>query len=373
MTKYRMRHLIESASRLSRPVLFFGSNINDIELLEGDISLSTFDEATFRGRYVFECSVDANDITVVRDEHRIVTDAANVTVHHCYDTHCPDDLIESHIVRTLREFKPEPGTHVVLVTGKLAKAGLERVLKALDTEDFTYEIRVMDIAVAAWLTVEQIAEGIGNLEGTGVVMIPGKVQGDEDSLSEMLGVNVLRGPDCYSELPSFLEQSGVELETTGNVKPRIVLFGSEAKQYGDMLSSTYEIPLIDANQVVIQDASEGDETAQLAKKYLDQGEEIPHYLMAEVIRARMIMSDVANGFVMINYPTTPRDAEWLADMKIKPDAYVNLVSEMSSASEVVEHYRDFPGFIGIDVEADDAASILYTKLEEMFQTCIVSE
>lgn len=366
-----MRKFMESVSRLQKPVLFFSHKEELDEISWPTVTLTNFDSAAMGGRFVYECEVDTANIQV--EGQSVIAPTEAVSVLHVYDTHCPDELIEAEIVRTLREFRPEPGAHVALVTGKLARTGLARVMKAIAPEDFTYELRVLDIAVAAWLTTEKIADEFGDISGIDLVMLPGKVQGDEDELGTALGVPVIRGPACYSELPSFLEASGVEIEATGNLKPKITLFGNEAVEFGKMLAGTYEVPFVDAEKVVMSDADEGDETAILAMQYVERGEEIPHYLMAEIVRSRLIMPDVVNGFVLVNYPRIPRDAEWLVDMKIKPDAWVNLVSEYSTATDIVEYYRDYPGFISINVDEKDAASDLYTKLEEMFQACVIAD
>ena len=44
--------------------------------------------------------------------------------------------------------------HLLFVTGKLARKSLERVLSSLEPRNFTYDIRVPGVAVAALLTVK---------------------------------------------------------------------------------------------------------------------------------------------------------------------------------------------------------------------------
>ncbi len=70
------------------------------------------------------------------------------------------------------------GEHIVFVTGKLAERSLARVLTELTPCGFTWEIRVLGVAVAALLTTDMIARRIGDLSGISRVIVPGRCRGD---------------------------------------------------------------------------------------------------------------------------------------------------------------------------------------------------
>jgi hypothetical protein len=268
-----MRHLIERVSvyRSFFGLLFSGSPEPRLKIDKiAGTPFSDFDSARKNGNYVFECEInlqnalytrsqDVFDEAVVvlaheraydgvvftQNEERIVVvfDPDRVSVLDRHDAACDLDspLNEAGIV--LREFSPEEGQNLLLVTGQLAKTGLSRVMQALGDIPFYYEIRALDVAVAAWLTTDRIGDEIGDLEGFDVVVIPGKATGDETDLQARLGVTVMRGPSCYSEIPLFLEHEGVVIDPEGIIRPKIVVVGDP--EHAQLLARTYEVPLID--------------------------------------------------------------------------------------------------------------------------------
>ena len=352
------------------PALFHGTHADKLEVGDDGLLLTDFDHAASRGRYVYECEVDLQkgyDQPVFEDDNKVrIFDESRLNVLNRYDTHCPEPLDEDATRRMLLEFTPNPGSHVCLVTGKLARAGLERVMHAIAPEDFTYEIRALDIAVAAWLNIDLIRDGIGPLDGVDLIMLPGKVTGDEGDLARELGVPVQRGPTCYSELPEFLERAGVEL-TNDVVKPKVVFIGAAGAIYGQEIASTYEIPYIRAADLVRDGVLDDDETAILAVEFVKRGEPVPHFYMAELVRARLITAP--NGFVLDGYPATVRDVEWLATMTQRVDAVVALTTD---TGELIDHYAESPALVLIDPSSSMARSDLFTKLEAMFQRCVSS-
>jgi dihydropteroate synthase len=99
--------------------------------------------------------------------------------------------------------------HILLLTGKLAEKGLRRIMAGIAPTEFTYEIRVMGVQVAALLTGDLIARrlaggGAGDgLGGATRVLLPGRCRGDLDALSARLGVRFERGPEELKDLPVF--------------------------------------------------------------------------------------------------------------------------------------------------------------------------
>ena len=306
--------------------------------------------------------------------------------------------------QNLHEFKPAKNQHIILVTSILAQSGLQRIMNAINPEDFTYEIRVLNIAVAAWITIDFIADNIGEYNLTDILIIPGKVIGSDDELEKMLGIKVYRGPQCYSELPMFLESKNFEVITDADIiKPKITILGtpgSHKTEIAKSLASTYEIPYISPLSLMQQGIIEKDELAIRAKEYIDRGELMPHFLSAELIRSRLMMPDAKNGFVLDGYPRTVRDIQWLDDMKSQPDVVVNIkldqkhaiknMRQTMSSSEinvilerfhqetqkVINYYSTNPSMINITANPHNYQSTLsdvYTRVEGLLQQCVLPD
>ena len=74
--------------------------------------------------------------------------------------------------------------NVLFITGKLAENNLKNILECIDNKNFDYEIRNLNVNVAALLTTDMIARRIGNAEKYTKIILPGKVRGDINKLSK---------------------------------------------------------------------------------------------------------------------------------------------------------------------------------------------
>ena len=74
--------------------------------------------------------------------------------------------------------------NILFITGKLAEKGLRTVIESIENKDFTYEIRNLNVNVAALLTTDMIERRIGNIDSFDEIIIPGRVRGDLESLKE---------------------------------------------------------------------------------------------------------------------------------------------------------------------------------------------
>ncbi|NKB37047.1 MAG: dihydropteroate synthase [Gammaproteobacteria bacterium] len=91
--------------------------------------------------------------------------------------------------------------HILFLTGKLAEKRLLRVLESMHERDFSYEVRNIGVSVAALMTAGMIDRRLETLEGVDRIMVPGLCRGDLQSLSEKLGIPVIRGTDDLKDLP----------------------------------------------------------------------------------------------------------------------------------------------------------------------------
>lgn len=301
----------------------------------------------------------------------------------------------------LAEWRPDAGMHVVMVTGKLARKGLERIMKAINPEDFTYEIRVFDIAVAAWIDNQLIIDQIGDLDGVDVVLTPGKLIGDENELSKQLGVKVMRGPGCYSELPVFLEVENFENITSDDiVRPKLIVLGkpgSGKSTFAQILAQTYEVPLLTVGNMLQTAIKDQEPVGEIATGFLEKGEDIPPNILASLANNRLLDDDAGQGFVMEGYPATARDIQWMQDLKLEFDAIVyfavsdekaklRLLSKKDcgekiqdqqekflETQKVVDQYQDSSWFIRVDTEDRTEREIIadmLTQIETMMQQCV---
>jgi dihydropteroate synthase-like protein len=91
--------------------------------------------------------------------------------------------------------------NILFITGKLAEKNLRNILDCIEDKKFTYEIRNLNINVAALLTTEMIHRRIGNVDNFNKIILPGKVRGDVDELAKKLKIKIERGPEELKDLP----------------------------------------------------------------------------------------------------------------------------------------------------------------------------
>lgn len=262
----------------------------------------------------------------------------------------------------LQEYRPAANSHMILITGKLARSGLTRMMEAIDPEDFTYEIRVLNTQVAAWLTAEQIINEIGDVGHANVILVPGKTQGNTEDIEQALGVQVLRGPGCYSELPVFFEETGFEDQVSDVPRPRLLVLGAQADSISEFVAKTYEVPLITPESLVAQANQDG----------LDVPDPYQPNVLAELLRARLISSDAKRGYVITGYPRTERDVRWLQDLNVRPDG---MLFAGGTDPDVLSAYQEHPGRIMITPSNDvrDMQATALERIETMMQQCVVPD
>ena len=72
--------------------------------------------------------------------------------------------------------------NILFITGKLAEKGLKTVLDGIEEKKFKYEIKNLNVNVAALLTTDMIERRIGDVSQFDEIIIPGRVRGDIERL-----------------------------------------------------------------------------------------------------------------------------------------------------------------------------------------------
>jgi dihydropteroate synthase-like protein len=100
---------------------------------------------------------------------------------------------------------------ILFLTGKLAEKQLRQILAAMNP-DFYYKVIELGVKVAALMTCEMIARRLKELDGATRVIIPGRVTGDIEALSQHLGVPVERGPEEVKDLPQYFGRKAYQYD-----------------------------------------------------------------------------------------------------------------------------------------------------------------
>lgn len=101
-----------------------------------------------------------------------------------------------------------PAEHIVFVTGKLARARLEKVASTLPAGRFAWSIADAGVKVAALMTEEIIRRRVTMPAGATRIVLPGRCRANPDALSAHFGLPVERGPDEVVDLPAHLGLAG---------------------------------------------------------------------------------------------------------------------------------------------------------------------
>ena len=102
--------------------------------------------------------------------------------------------------------------NILFITGKLAEKGLKTVIESIEDKNFTYEIRNLNVNVAALLTTEMIARRLDDVAPFDEIIIPGRVRGDLLALEKKINKKIIRGPDELKDLPTIFGAKPVKYD-----------------------------------------------------------------------------------------------------------------------------------------------------------------
>tara|TARA_Y100000389_G_C17467560_1_gene527004 strand:- start:1993 stop:3375 length:1383 start_codon:yes stop_codon:yes gene_type:complete len=102
--------------------------------------------------------------------------------------------------------------NILFITGKLAEKGLRNVIQLIDHKNFTYDVKNLNVNVAALLTTDMIERRIGDVSNYDEIIIPGRVRGDIKNLEKKIGKKITRGPDELKDLPTIFGAAPVKYD-----------------------------------------------------------------------------------------------------------------------------------------------------------------
>jgi dihydropteroate synthase len=93
---------------------------------------------------------------------------------------------------------------LLFLTGHLAYARLERILRSIENAPFDWEIGNIGVKVAALMTGPIVLHRLPRPVAADRIIVPGRCRADLSELSRALDVPFVRGPDELADLPAFL-------------------------------------------------------------------------------------------------------------------------------------------------------------------------
>jgi dihydropteroate synthase-like protein len=101
---------------------------------------------------------------------------------------------------------------LLFLTGRLARARLEKVLQSMAPTPFDWSIFDVGVKVAALMTEPILMRRLPRPLDADRVIVPGRCRADLARLAEEFGAPFQRGPDELKDLPAFFGKAGVELD-----------------------------------------------------------------------------------------------------------------------------------------------------------------
>lgn len=111
----------------------------------------------------------------------------------------------------------------MFLTGRLAQAGLQRVLDSIQPPAFSHEVREIGLQVAGLMTTDMVkrrvaapivsaASDAGPERPADRLMLPGRCRGDVEDLTAHYGIPVERGPEEMKDIPRHFNRAAKAIE-----------------------------------------------------------------------------------------------------------------------------------------------------------------
>lgn len=109
---------------------------------------------------------------------------------------------------------------------------------------------------------------------------------------------------------------------------KFLMFGAPMAGKGtlaNMLAEDYHLPTISMGDILRESIDSGSEEGKIAKGYMDKGVMVPTQLVAKMIKNRLAMDDVQEGFILDGFPRSPDQLKVFIDDHVTDiDVVVNL-------------------------------------------------
>lgn len=131
-------------------------------------------------------------------------------------------------------------TKILFITGKLAAPALEDILRAMEPE-FDYELAVMNISVAAFMTVDWIARRLNITGDYDLVMVPGYCRGDLPVIEALTGTKAVRGTKDLKDIPFYFGHQRLSAD-----------YGEYHTYQPKILAEIVDAPLLSLEEILAQ-------------------------------------------------------------------------------------------------------------------------
>lgn len=164
---------------------------------------------------------------------------------------------------------------VLLLTGKLAEKIVRKYSKRTDIET---EIIVLNIPVAALLTLEQIRNSLEKIDTKkfDLILIPGLIRGDTATIFGSKETPIYKGPKYAADLPTILDS--IEKSKLSTIIPACELLKNELQQ-----KALKELERVEKEQNILLKKPGNMLIGQLAI-----GRDFPIRIMAEIVDAALM-------------------------------------------------------------------------------------
>jgi dihydropteroate synthase-like protein len=179
---------------------------------------------------------------------------------------------------------------VLLVTGALAEEAVKRYAKESSIETETLALK---IAVAAFLTPENITQALKNTKLTdfNMILVPGLARGDMNAVSKATGVPAFKGPRYAADLP-------VVLDSLREIQLSTVIAADDLLREKLAQKALQEIEKTEANRTELLKKPGNMLIGKLAV-----GKEFPMRVLAEIVDAALMdketIQQTAKRFVAV--------------------------------------------------------------------------
>lgn len=167
---------------------------------------------------------------------------------------------------------------MLLITGLLAEKTVKRYAEESKVETSVF---VLNVPVAALLSLEQIAEALGKtpLQSFEVILVPGLIRGDTTVITNSIRIPTFKGPRYAADLPTVLNI--LDQAKLSTVTPACELLKKELKR-----KALKELAIVEKNRDTLLK-----KPGNMLIGNLPVGRDFPMRVLAEIVDAALLSDD----------------------------------------------------------------------------------